>query len=360
MSEPAAKPKASSPWILGPLADRLLLIYSPLIAVALGVLISRMALAGQTFSLGGRDYPILRTFVMTFTAAHLVIVFVRSHANPVVFARFPLRFTLVPLLLFSSMMLSVWVAAIALTIGIWWDVYHSGMQTFGLGRIYDRKAGNDPNVGRTLDWILNTLIYLGPILAGATLLEHAQQSFDFYDKVINGEDLGMTVTGMFFARVPGALGSNQRWMTLAICGFGVPFTIFYLVRYWQLSRQGYQVSNAKAALYSSTAVCSIFTWGFNSFGTAFFIMNFFHALQYFAIIWWSEGGRIRGMLGLPDSGLGRGLALLALVVGAFGYGAWVALGSSDIGGTLFSLALSVSLLHFWYDGFIWSVRKQHV
>jgi hypothetical protein len=42
-----------------------------------------------------------------------------------------------------------------------WDVYHSALQTFGFARIYDRKAGNDPMVGRRLDWHLNQLLYAG-------------------------------------------------------------------------------------------------------------------------------------------------------------------------------------------------------
>ena len=57
----------------------------------------------------------------------------------------------------------------------------------------------------------------------------------------------------------------------------------------------------------STAVVSIWTWGFNSFGQAFFIMNFFHAFQYFAIVWWSEKKNLAGRLKL--AGRKRGLAV---------------------------------------------------
>ena len=39
-----------------------------------------------------------------------------------------------------------------------WDVYHSAMQTFGLGRIYDARTGNNPNKGRRLDAAFNLLI----------------------------------------------------------------------------------------------------------------------------------------------------------------------------------------------------------
>jgi hypothetical protein len=30
---------------------------------------------------------------------------------------------------------------------VWWDVVHSSLQTFGLGRIYDARRGNPPALG---------------------------------------------------------------------------------------------------------------------------------------------------------------------------------------------------------------------
>jgi hypothetical protein len=46
------------------------------------------------------------------------------------------------------------------------------MQTFGLARLYARRAGNDVTAGRTMDLMLNHVLYAGPILAGAGLLIH--------------------------------------------------------------------------------------------------------------------------------------------------------------------------------------------
>ena len=34
-----------------------------------------------------------------------------------------------------------------------WDVYHSGAQTFGFARLYDQRAGNPPAEGRVLDFV---------------------------------------------------------------------------------------------------------------------------------------------------------------------------------------------------------------
>ena len=43
---------------------------------------------------------------------------------------------------------------------------------------------------------------------------------------------------------------------------------------------------APAARFAAlTGAVSLYAWGFNPFGHAFFVMNFFHAWQYFAIVW---------------------------------------------------------------------------
>ena len=115
----------------------------------------------------------------------------------------------------------------------------------------------------------------------------------------------------------------------------------------------------KTVLLISTAVCSIYAWGFNPFGMAFFIMNFFHALQYFAIIWWAENGNIAKLLGCRDKSWGGIAALILILFVGFSFGLFAEFIDETSSDWLFSLLLVVSLMHFWYDGFIWSVsRKQ--
>ena len=60
-------------------------------------------------------------------------------------------------------------------------------------------------------------------------------------------------------------------MTKLILAVGIPFMVYYLLAYRRYHRQGYKVSFQKVALLLSTAACSIYAWGFNSFGEAFFV-----------------------------------------------------------------------------------------
>jgi hypothetical protein len=81
-------------------------------------------------------------------------------------------------------------------------------------------------------------------------------------------------------------------------------------------------------------------------------MNLFHAVQYFGLVWWSEERMLTRRLSKPTAAL--------LFVGlTLAYGT-VAEILSDDSRILWSIAQTVALMHFFYDGFIWSVRKKQI
>jgi len=345
-------PAPTSGFLVGHAFDSVFFLYSPLIALCLGVGVAQVpALTETSLQVDGRGISPVNLFIGSMIAAHLVLVFARSHANRAVFARHPLRFLLVPPLLFCAFYGSFWAAMVASALATWWDLYHSSMQTFGLARLYERKAGNDVQAARSLDKWLNLLLYIGPVLAGATLVDHLR-SFENLDQVGLGQ--------AFFSAIPARVQSVSRLLTWAVVGVGVPFLAYYVYAHVRLARAGHRVSPQKVFLLVATGVTSIYTWGFNSFGQAFFIMNFFHAWQYFAIVWWTENGNLKRVLRLEGRRLATPLLLLAFVALPAGYGLLVTASHITTNSALFCLALVVALMHFWYDGFIWSVRAAHV
>ena len=335
-------------FIVAPLYDWVFFITAPLLALGLGIY-----LAGTPLNADHRIFDFEKSYVDfgigVFIFAHLVIVIFRSHLNPKVFNLHPMRFTLIPILLFLSIGLSTWIAVICSVLATFWDVYHSGMQTFGLSRIYDARAGNPPQAGRRLDWILNLVLYAGPIAAGATLMDHVEDFYEFRE-----------VGSAFFVSIPATVESNAKYLSWFVIAAGTGFVLFYLAAYWRLARQGYRVSPQKIVLLVSTAACSIYAWGFNPFGMAFFIMNFFHALQYFAIVWWAEKGNMSRVLGLEGGAWAKPAAMLLLVGVGVGYGVFSEVTDVDDSTWLYSLFLVISLMHFWYDSFIWSVARKQV
>jgi hypothetical protein len=170
------------------------------------------------------------------------------------------------------------------------------------------------------------------------------------------------VGGWCFDEVPvyarGAAGDDGAGARSAS---GAVYLIVYVLGYLRLrAARVPRVAAEGGAAGRHGGVLAGQCWGFNSFGEAFFVMNFFHAWQYFGLVWWSERGNLRRRLRLEQAAWG-GAAALAVMVGATAaYGVWAECVDSSEQRYALSVTLVVSLMHFWYDGFIWSVRRGEV
>jgi hypothetical protein len=336
--------------IAGPAYDAVFFVLSPLLCLAVAALLGNFAWPfEQTEVLGKVDYRVA-TFVAIWTYAHLFAVVFRSHANPQIFAKHRLRFTAVPLLALSVLASSDWALAAGFVLAMSWDVYHTAMQNFGLCRIYDARRGNDPNTGRSLDRWLNHVIYAGPIFCGASLIPMLEVVQKF-------SSVGWRAPAAWVTQVP-ALQPALRTTVIVLSVF---FLLFYAWSYWRLAAGGYRISPLKIGLLLSTAFTSITAWGFLPPLQAFFVVNLFHGLQYFAIVWWIEEANIQRFFGLKRVGaLGTPLAFLAMTALLFAAGALYFWGGQSSFRLAVSAALVVSLMHFWYDGFVWSVRRHEI
>ena len=339
---------ARSPYIAGRAFDWAFFLLPPVLSLVLAALLAGTSFADHRFWLAGKRATGATVMLGVIVNAHLVAVVARSHFNAEVFRRHHLRFLLVPIALFAAMMLSMWAVVIVAALVVLWDVYHSALQTFGLARLYDRNAGNDPEVGRSLDLGLNLLLYAGPIVAGAALVPHLGK-LDVFDDV----------DATFFTRVPAFLADNQRYLTRAVVLGGTIYAAYYVVAYARLRARGYRISFHKVFLLAATGLCSIWVWGFNPWGQAFFIMNLFHAVQYLALVAWSEKASLRRRLRLDGARFGAPIVIVVFLGAALAYGAWTELVRDD-DRVRWSVVQIVALMHFFYDGFIWSVRKQQV
>ena len=196
-------------------------------------------------------------------------------------------------------------------------------------------------------------MYIGPIFGGTNLVlqEHARH-FSEFSKV------GATT----LAGVGDALLRNQGEIRYLVLATAAVIVGAYAWEFRRLARvEGYTVPRQKGLLLGSTALCSVVSWGFLSVGEAFFIMNFFHALQYFAIVWCFEKSTIVRLFGIDGMAVPtrKAIALLLLVLPAFAYGVWSTVKPGVAIGVV-AVSHVVSIMHFWYDGFIWSVRKKQV
>ncbi|MFO0660621.1 MAG: hypothetical protein U0165_12435 [Polyangiaceae bacterium] len=327
-------------YIVSAWYDGLFFLLAPLTACVAGAALSYWPDANATFWLGARRSTPVLFALGALVHAHLVAVFARSHLDKDVFRAHPFRCTVVPLATLGAMLVSNTVMLVATVVVVGWDVYHSAMQTFGLGRFYDRIEGNDVLVGRRLDIGLNLLLYIGPILSGASLAAHLEKIELLDDTPFSS-----------LTSLPELLLSSQpqisRWVWLSIALYLVAYIAAQFV-FW---RRGFVISLPKVFLLTSTGACSLFVWANNPWGMAFFIMNVFHAVQYLALVWWKQRSTLvqKGRNPLVVLAVFLGVVLL--------YGA-VAEAVTDEQRVLWCITQTVALMHFYYDGFIWSVRKK--
>jgi hypothetical protein len=332
-------------YIVGPIYDWVFFLGAPMLSLTLGILVSGSFLTSDTHWLGGESDTLVGFFIGTVIHAHLVAVFFRSHGNPSIRRLYPIRFLVVPIVLYAAIIASPFIAVAATVVATFWDVWHSGAQTFGFARIYDRNHGTPPELGRRLDFWMNQLLYAGPILAGATLMDHFR-TFDSFGSIGQA----------FFASVPARVEGNARFLAWGVLAVGAGFVVFYVWMYWRMAQRGHRPPWLKVWLVCSTGFVSVYTWGFNSWGTAFLIMNLFHGVQYLALVWAMEGKRIATLMRMPA----RPRIVLGIYLGGvLAYGLGVQALDADLT-VLWAITMVVSLMHFWYDAFVWSVRKAQI
>ena len=335
-------PRVRTRWILGPVRDLVLFVATPVLVLPLGVLISDQVSGEQ-----------ILFWVLAFGAlGHHLPGLLRAYGDRELFRRFRWRFILVPLVLvpvcgmfFFDQLVGMKLVVLA------WGVWHFLMQTYGFARIYDAKSGGGGRAARWLDWGLCVSWF------GAAVLHSPRRV---------GEFLGMAYqAGLPVNWEVPIEGVRQCWdgLTLVV-------TAMALGRLAWRTMRGQPVSGGKWLLL---VMSFSFFWYCNVsltnlvLGIAMF--EIFHDIQYLAIVWSFNRRRV-------DSGAGVG-ALTRFLFRNSGslVGVWIGLyvglvlaygslsivvdrvSSEQLRNLLYGIIATSSLLHFYFDGFIWKVRE---
>lgn len=278
------------------------------------------------------------------TYAHLIAVTPRAYLNREVFESNRNRLTWAPVLLLIAFFVSPALLVMGGTVAIFWDIHHSAMQNFGLSRIYDMKAGNDAQTLRKTDLRLNWFLYVGPLAGGAALMTHLH-ALDRLDGI------GLAAT----ARLPGVLGGHLSLISALAIAAWLLIIGWSVLDYRKAIAAGYRIPAHKAALVGSTGLVSLVAWGFSSPLVALVAINIYHAVQYFALVWLKEGSRMAALTRWSPR-----RTFLAFCAGCGGVGVLYLLATKAETKWLMAPFIACSLLHFWYDSFVWSVRKKQV
>jgi tetratricopeptide (TPR) repeat protein len=352
----AAKPRA---WIVSPAWDLTYLVLTPLAIVPAVLIAVRQWLSAEQVYLA----------VISFASlGHHLPGFMRAYGDRELFQRYRWRFLLAPPLVFAMALLFTPPAAVASALHLpWthlhglelillvWGTWHGLMQTYGFMRIYDlRRGANDVRTAR-LDRALCIAIFVaGVVLSDTRMFGLAGAMWQTGLPLFGPEMLGWV-----------------RWIVGGACG---AVLVVYVVDALSRKRRGAPVNGVKLLL---VGVTGWFWWYCGRLSTNLLVgvamFEIFHAVQYNAIVWiynrrlFERAGERFGPLGFLFRDR---LTMLGVYLGAIASYSAIRFFTAQPDDRMFSGDLAnahqwliaafvaSSLLHFYYDGFIWKVSER--
>jgi len=360
----APAPTPHRAWILSPAQDALFVVGAPLFTLAAAI--SAFAYLGAA---DATAYIVLLHVV--FTVAHHLPTFIRIYGDTELFRRFKWTFVLAPVvpLAFAGAALAYLNAhgyAVENVLYLWvllalWDPWHFLMQHYGFTRIYDRHNAAPKKLAARMDLALSATWFVFIMLA----------SGEWFASVL--EDLFLTANLPLAVVLPSA--AIEILTNLALAAACVA-TVAYGVYLAWCRRQGFAVSRVKLALFVTmfgvmfiayTPNPWILAWAPGwTFAVGFAVIGVVHMTQYLAIVW-----RYNRSLAAQE-GRARGGAFRALhrrggwLIGGAYMALCLAYGGALTGhhesrllmSVLLALGFTSTLLHYYFDGFIWKLRHR--
>ncbi|WP_010583992.1 tetratricopeptide repeat protein [Schlesneria paludicola] len=329
-----------NPWILSSWWDQLLIVSTPLLVVPIVFL-----LASPWVGVQAETIAIVVTAF--FALGHHLPGMIRAYGDQELFQRFRLRFILTPLTLIAvSVPLYRHHYDVFLLTLYFWGCWHGLMQLYGFVRIYDAKVGSTAPITAYLDWLMCLSWF-----PTALLFSHRRTA----------EFLGFWYS-FGGPTIPPAAIPAFRWGALAL---SISVMIAFLVNYAVQSARGRPPNPVKVMMLASGIGFWWFSFVYLQFsGLSVTLYEIAHDVQYMAITWLYNCRRVKSnpeFDGFMRFVFRRGMALLYLGLIA-GYGALGLVPTLVQDGSVFAFfnafILISTILHYYYDGFIWKVREK--
>ena len=333
-------------WIINRGYDALFFIATPLLS--LGALLA----ASQYFSSAD-----IAWFVLAFFAVgHHLPGFMRAYGERELFDRHKATFIISPLVVTAFVAWSVFNGHLGFFIFLaLWDMWHFFMQHYGFMRIYDVKRRKPSAFSSRLDWWL-TAVWFGYIVIDSphyliNFLERCHRyGFGFYTWI-----------------TPDFLFALREWVFYLALGLAV----LYVVNMVRERSQGVPVVWPKLAISLTTFATVYYAYiVLDDIILGYAITALAHDIQYFAIVWIYNHGVLKRSKELGSSFFrylfadGRFRIVLFYVGLILAYGAIEALARSTDNYMIYDVAKVIiaasAFLHYYYDGFMWKVRKKEI
>jgi Tfp pilus assembly protein PilF len=353
------RPASRRAWIVSPAWDLVYLVLTPVLIVPAVLVAAQQWLTPEQIFLA----------VIAFASlGHHLPGFMRAYGDRELFARYKWRFLLAPPLVFALALVFTPPRPMATALGLpWshlhglelillvWGTWHGLMQTYGFMRIYDIRTGENDRTTARLDHALCVAMFAAGVV--------------FSDTRMFGVASAMWQCGLpLFG--PATL-ATVRWI---VGGASATVAVLYALNLWDRRRRGVPINGVKLLLAASTGW---FYWYCGRLSTNVLIgiamFEIYHAVQYNAIVWiynrrlFERAGERFGPLGFLFRDRTAMLCLYLAAIAAYSSIRFFTAepGDSLFGGDMYdarqgliALFVTSSLLHFYYDGFIWKVSER--
>jgi len=387
-------------WVIGPVLDFLLIVAAPVLgllwAVATYHLVYRVSTGRYGLSpevaVQQGITAVLSIFVI-FNVAHHLPTFMRIYGDRDLVRRFRWSLLLGPVVpLAASFLLAWYVISSDLDIGfilyinlilMLWDPWHFLMQHYGFMRIYDRHNSAPRKLASWMDYGICASWFVFIMIATA----------DWLPDILYRLHVGHGIPLLDWLPMQGL--QVMQWVTLAL---SIAMSVVYLAYLIWCRGKGYYVSSAKVCLVLTTFAVMYVAYVPNpiirmlvpqwTFAMGFAALGMVHVSQYLAIVWKYNRSLARRNAkersGPFERTFGQQGGLALVVLGAYValcllYGfilsstgnrlivPFVSAGKPFIDMGLIAkwivvflgaVVFTSTLLHYYYDGFIWKVRHK--
>jgi tetratricopeptide (TPR) repeat protein len=326
-------------WILGPIADSLLFLFTPILIVPI-ILGSLQVWKDQVISL------VVLSF---FTIGHFLPGFLRAYGNKSLRSRFWKRLFFVPPLIF----LVAWVFADKDLHGLrvvilLWATWHGLMQTYGFMRIYDLKAKiESTQTQRANFWVCISLFASGIVFSEGRM----------FGLVSAVADCGLSIPSV------SQVQTLRIVVLIASIASLIWFMKCFITDYKQTGRLGWQKIVFLVTTFIAWWACGVFI---HSILIGVVVFEIFHAIQYYGIVWafhqksltkYAESIK-RLPVKLTKLLMIIGVAVLILAIGGLRYRQEGLHADLAIKNLIIAFLATCTLMHYYFDGFIWKVHEK--
>jgi len=285
---------------------------------------------------------------------HVVMTVFRSHLNPQIIKNRVIPIILVPTIVLTLYFSTHWFFKFIGIIVLYWDMWHSSMQIYGFSRIYDFSNKDNTPHSQNIYFKFSEIIFAFSIVLIPHFLVLFSVSPAYY---IEAADLfiGSESSNLNF------VVNNMQLLYDFFYYLFILASLNYILSLIKRSKLNYHHDVRKYLLYFTVATASIVSAFRVTVLEMICLHNLYHAFQYYLSLYYFNKIKVNEKDGFLSSFLRsyyKPLFLISLLSVFF-----ILFFYTD---RVLELPLNsktwliFSILHFYADGFIWSVSKNEV